>query len=116
MGLKLFKNKDPFGVYDFLKEANSLQKFVNKKQSKNNYVTLDDVAYIISKVKELYNNAKKIEISIKNSMSTQIKHKDKEFMLLIIIDKIKELKLLYDNVIIYEKQLNKYKKISKNEK
>jgi hypothetical protein len=112
MVFKLFKNKDQFGVYEFLKDVKELQNFVAKKQSKNNSVSIDDVVKIITDVKELYARAKKIELSIKNSVAKDVKDKNKEFMLKVMIDKIKELKALYDKVVEYEKQLKDYNDIS----
>lgn len=117
MVLKLFEKKDQFGVYDFMKDVKELQKFVNKKQSKNNSVSIEDVTKIITDVKELYGRAKKIELSIKNSMAKNAKDKNKDFMLKVMTDKFNELKALYDKVAEYEKQLKNYQNITdvKNE-
>ena len=108
MVFKLFKSKDQFGVYNLVKEANELQNFIRKKQSKNNEITITDVQHIISSVKELYKRAQKIEISLNNAEG--INQKDKEFMIKVVIDNFNKLKTLYHLCLKYEKELLEYKK------
>jgi len=109
----LFKNKDKFGIYPFLKKVNELNNYIAKQQSKKVETTLEDVAHIIENVKNLHKESKSILSIIEKD--TDIKDKNKLFMKNLVKEKFDDLKELHKKVLKYEEELLKYQKLGKKE-
>ena len=102
---KLFSKKDDYGVLLFLGNAKQIQKDVDKFKSLKVEMKMDDVAKMIQDVKNLYQEAKQVEINLTNA---DIDDKKRDTTLKLLVLKFDEIKILYDMVIKYEKQLDNY--------
>lgn len=110
---KLFKNKDKYGIREFLNNTKLIQKDINKYKSGKVEMTINDVVKIIQDIKSLNKQSKQIIININNA---DIDDKEKEIKIQLLSLKFDEIKRLNDKVIVYEKQLQEYKKIVSNKK
>jgi len=90
---------------EFLDNAKNIQKEVDKFKSNKVEMTIDDVSKIILDVKKLYHQAKEVE---KNLTNAEIDDKKRDITLKLLVLKFEEVKVLYDLVINYEKQLINY--------
>ncbi|MCK4500282.1 hypothetical protein KAU11_07280 [Candidatus Babeliales bacterium] len=85
--------------------AKQIQKDVDKFKSLKVEMKMDDVAKMIQDVKNLYQEAKQVEINLTNA---DIDDKKRDTTLKLLVLKFDEIKILYDMVIKYEKQLDNY--------
>ena len=106
--MKLFKKKDNLGLYDFLKDIKELMADVQKKQSKNVEISVDEVIEIIETIKNLNTRGEIILIELKD---LDIKDKNKKFMELLLEDNMEILRNLNIKVKKYSDELKDYSKL-----
>jgi len=110
---KLFDKKDDYGVLQFLGNAKQIQKDVDKFKSLKVEMKMEDVSKMITDVKNLYKEAKQVEINLTNA---DIDDKKRDVTLKLLVLKFDEIKELYDMVVKYEKQLYKYDNLGNDKK
>jgi len=102
----MFKKKDKFGVFQFLKEVKELDASITKQRSSNVETKIEDVRIIIDTIKKLYMDSTSIILNLEQNKS--IKDKNKTFMVKLLSEKMKNLEVLNKKCIDYESELMQY--------